>query len=413
MRSSKGLLWLAVGVTASMLLAFVLTVFSSDLAETEPGPGARSRSALGHHLLVAWLRRLDYDVHAIPVRTEDAVGPDDLLLVLEPDLSEAYHGDLEERDEEAERLREMVERAGATLLALPKRAARRDAEEKWRAGSVWRTPTWRAAAPLRALGLEGSVTEVDQESEKALGGFLDSSLANEPRIASPQLLTQTSLEPIVATVDGLLIGADPRRPSLWILADPDPLATHGLADSRNARFVAELIARLAPGRRIVIDESFHGSAPIESIWRQLLTPPLLFLTLQAALILAAAIWASWRRFGPTPTMLDRTPRGDTVLVDTTARLTESAGHLGFALERHFRYILLELAARHRVSEAGSDDDRLERLARVAERHGLEDPREIARAVGAARRAAPEHVFAMAKSLQSWRKDMTHGSRFRP
>src|SRR5205085_4385948 len=75
-----------------------------------------------------------------------------------------------------------------------------------------------------------------------------------------QLIKSSRLRPVIGNDSGMLVGelrTGARR--LWILADPDPLQNHGLADPDNAVFAVALINALrgADGN-VVFHEVVHG-----------------------------------------------------------------------------------------------------------------------------------------------------------
>src|SRR5262249_51611276 len=124
------------------------------------------------------------------------------------------------------------------LLVLPKRFGRRSGDRPEWVDRTMVVPVTRPAEVLKLANVKPDVVRV--ESPVA---WKVNELGVAPKIAgSVQLITATELRPIVGTHDGMLVGelrTNTRR--LWVLADPDVLANHGIGGDDNAAFALALI----------------------------------------------------------------------------------------------------------------------------------------------------------------------------
>ena len=136
---------------------------------------------------------------------------------------------------------------------------------------------------LEAAAISGEVVRPPDEKEPRVWTERIAGLV--PTLKEPQFIISQDVEPIVAAGDFILLGrVDEAHRDLWILTDPDLLANHGLHEGQNASIAVKAIQRIrGGGGSVVIDEEMHGYGTAHSVWRALLTFPLVLVTLHAAL----------------------------------------------------------------------------------------------------------------------------------
>ena len=127
----------------------------------------------------------------------------------------------------------------------------------------------------------------------------------KPDLPSPvQLIKQSAhLEPLVTLGGDVLFGrvlpSDERSTSdVYVLSDPDLIATHGLVRGDNATLAVSIVERLRPGGGgVVFDETLHGGDVRPSLWREVFRPPLVFATGSAFFAGLVLVAAGLGRFG--------------------------------------------------------------------------------------------------------------------
>ena len=110
---------------------------------------------------------------------------------------------------------------------------------------------------------------------------------HSPAPAELRVVAGDGLTPVVADAQGrIVLGRLGSR--LYVLADPDLLANHALADPAAARVAADIVASVAPADgAIVFDVTLNGFATSYSLGQLVFHPPFLGLTL--CLVIAALI----------------------------------------------------------------------------------------------------------------------------
>ncbi|HLQ36833.1 MAG TPA: DUF4350 domain-containing protein [Planctomycetota bacterium] len=316
-RRSSRLLGVAAG--GSLLLALLLLVYRGDgIDRISVQADSYSNSALGHRALFELLRALGRPVvqsrHAITHR-----GAGNALLVLaEPHLD----GDLQQR------LVELVAGAGKVLLVLPKRDGSGDADRPRWIGTDFELPADLATKVLQAAGITGTVQRRDAARLRA------SCPLPVPQIAAPQLLTPLGGKQLIGSAEGTLLGAYTQKGKrVYVLADPDPIANHGIDDGDNAAFAVGMLDLLRDGAPIVLDETLHGWEQQPSVWTELGHFPLVLLLAHLLLLLAAVLWFATGRYGSPLPVAPAIAPGNAFLIDNIAALLDHAGHAGASLQR--------------------------------------------------------------------------------
>jgi len=414
---------------ASAAVCFAVTLFFYVFGEapaevSSPGADTFSRSALGYQALVTFLGEAGGAVRVSRFGTAGLVGPEAGLLLLEPPTG------IGRLDEVLSLVSGAVENGAPVVVVLPEWSWTVDPDDRSRVGSVEPIAARRLsrllgvllAAPSRNLAEdEGQWTPIrprGSAAESPLTGPLAEGL--HPVLVRPQVLPRDLpwFEPLLETAVGPVIVTDPKR-RLTIVSDPDLLNTHGLGLGDNA----ELARRLFLGSwddagrpsAWVVDETLHGFERVPSITRELLELPLVFFTLQAALLAGLAVWSAARRFGKALPAPPRLAAGTHTLIDNTARLLAFGGHHAEAVERYLDAALADGVAAFGVPTSLGRRARVARLAEVAAARGAtEDLEDIARRVaalrsGASAQAVAARSFNLARRLWRWREEVLDGA----
>lgn len=366
---TAALLILIGGAAFCAVLVLMVLVDPADRLVTTPS--SYSRSAIGHAALASLLREAGYNVEVNRSRQGRGVAAEDLLLVLEPDL---FINTVED-------MRRLLEGRRRVLVALP----------KWRqrptALSVGVPPGWiESVVPLPesavgevAHGVVGQATIHRPGSEITWTGRLGPT----PEIERPQLVTDSALRPLVASSDGgVLVGevpVDETDSRILVLADPDPIANHGLHRGDNALLALGLIEQLltSPDATVYFDESLHGFAVVPSLPRLLLAPPFLAATLLALATVAVMVWRAAVGFGTDRSGNERAPvfgSGHETLLRNAGRLLAAGDHAAYIADRYGSATLDEAGRRLHVGHRGArlDDRKALRgtLQAIASRRGV-------------------------------------------
>ncbi|HET7826383.1 MAG TPA: DUF4350 domain-containing protein [Anaeromyxobacter sp.] len=396
----RGAAWLAAIAAASLGAAAFLGLFGDALYDPPSfGADSFSRSAVGHRAFVELLRALGRTVvvsrHRTAEKAEDApvalleprVGPDD----------SARAGTFEAIDGAARRL----------LVVLPKRGAFPDPTRPRFVAYAGLLPPEDPQRVLDALGVNAKVVR----PQRSIGGWRGDLPA--PTVDTPQLFTASDLRPVLETDEGILVGEIRAKGyHTIVLADPDVIATHGLARGDNAALAVALLDRLGRGDLpVIVDETLHGLEEQPSIARELLRFPLVLATASALAAAALLAWAALVRFGrpgrPAPLLAP----GKLFLVDSTAALLRHGGSAGHAAQAYLRAAKDEIV--HRLRQPGEAGETDAWLARAAEARGRDEPlrdvEERVRRLAARRGGGEEEAVRAAQAIHAFREEMTDGA----
>jgi hypothetical protein len=400
--SGRGAGLLAAGAAASLAAAALLGIFGDALYDPPSfAADSFSRSAVGHRAFLELLRGLGWPVVVSRHRTPDKAGEGAVVALLEPRVGPddaAREGLLGDVDDAARFL----------LVTLPKRAAIPDpARPRWVAGAAL-LPVADAQRVLDALELEATVVR----PERSIAAWTGELAA--PGLDRPQLVVSDRLVPLVGAAEGMLVGE--LRAAGWrtiVLADPDVLATHGLARGGDGALLAvRLLERLgAPGLPVVLDETLHGFERRPSLARELLRFPLVLATGSALLAAALLAWAALVRFGRPRPPEPAHGAGKLFLVESTAGLLRHGGDVGHAAEAYLRAAKEAVAHRLRpTGEAAALDAWLARLAAArGQGEALAALEARVRRLAGRRAGAEEEAVRTAQAIHGWREEMTDGA----
>ncbi|MCA9513647.1 MAG: hypothetical protein KC635_01775, partial [Myxococcales bacterium] len=242
----------------------------------------------------------------------------------------------------------------------------------------------------------------------------DFPLGEGPSLENPQTLVPGATDLEVVVMDekggGLLVAAFPGT-NLYLLADPDLLNTMGLGRGDNAVALYHTLVDGLGATGLVVDEVVHGFKKPTSLWTELVTFPLVLLTVHLLGLLALALWAAMARFGRPRAFPPRVAPGTATLIDNTATLLGLGGHTGHALHEYWRSTLRALERAFAVPSRAASGGRLEALQRLAEQRGVaEDVVDLAARVAGfgKKKGDTRRALALARRIHRFRREMLDG-----
>lgn len=301
--------------------------------------------------------------------------------------------------------------AETTLLILPKwQGAGKGVKDGWIAQAV---PVF-GADRILALAVEAATIE--------RGRTVQSWSVNEIGVApglseQVQLVKSDLLQPLVASKDGVLLGAlhkDNKR--IWVLSDPDVIVNHALnPDGSGAAFAVALIEKLRGGSGpVVFDETVHGyMSRSAGLLRLLFEFPYGIITIQILIGAGLALWATMGRFGPPDTAPPSLGAGKAGLIGNVADLMGFAGHERLIVRRYVENTIRDTARQLHAPKTLTYPQTLEWLKRFAQKRGVtRDCTAIARLadeVSASRgRADMAKSTDAARQIYQWKQEILDG-----
>jgi hypothetical protein len=295
------------------------------------GPGTFSRSAIGHAGIAEVLQQLAIPVVKSRSSSLEKLSPGSVLVIAEPRRS----GPSEDA------IRTLL-KARTILLVLPKWTGQPSEQKTGWLREVAERPALDAQWALSLIAPRGEVVR-----EKAAVLWSTNALHFTPALDLPvQLVRGDRLRPIVGATQGMLVGEiTDRDRTVWVLADPDVIANHGLAHEGNAALAVALIKALRSGDgSVVFDETVHGFvvrpvSPILLLFRF----PFVVATIQGLLAIALLLWATLGRFGAPQTAPPALRAGREGLLANMAKLVEFTGHQDVMVKRYVEETVREVA----------------------------------------------------------------------
>lgn len=308
--------WLAAAALTSVVsLSLLVHGDGAGAKPDEVGPTIYSRSALGYAALYHTLQQLGIPVAENTAERVPAGAA--LVVVAEPSRDKAVLA----------HVRDVLARANAVLLVLPKRSGKPDAEHP---GTIGRDALLPLADAQQVLALADESAAVERYP-RASGWTTHAPLAGTPSTRGVQLVH--GLVPLVEAPEGMLVGEIRRgERRIVVVSDPDVLENHGLARGDDAVLATALIASLRGGGsgRVLFDEVPHGYVSRAlGIARLLFTFPFVLVTAQIALAAGLLAWSGASRFGAPRAREPALALGKRSLIDGGARLLAFAGKLPY------------------------------------------------------------------------------------
>lgn len=406
--SRRVLRWVIGIAVASFLAAVVLTAFGPELAP-KPSAGADSfsYSAIGHRGLVELLRGAGLTVTTRTIPGGPGGGPRWPVVLAEPDPNRVA-GDLGGHLDRL--ITDAQKDGGVAVVVLPKWQAKESSTRPGWAAEVTPRPTDSIVEELRRLAPSWFPS---LELRRGAGTGLESCRwadtgAEVPihRPLAQSLAPIAGYEPVLTCPGGLLIG---RRGPVWVIADPDLVNNHGLAHEENAVAVHRLFQDLLQARGATFDETLHGFTRTDSLLAEAFRFPLWPATFQAALLLGLVLWAGMGRFGSPLPAARGLAAGKMVLIENTADLLRSGGHLVDSLERYHRQTVAAVAAGLALPPGLPEPELFAALERIGQRRGCRhDPGRLAQRINRLQNQADaaRRALEIARDLHAWRQEMS-------
>jgi hypothetical protein len=377
---------------AAFILFILLSAFAGNLrgGGGDPRAHALSKTAIGFHGLVR-LVELGGGRSRL-VRDEAGQYTEDLLVVTV------------EAQTDPDRLAALLERREGlpTLVILPKWQVVRDPDRQGRVLAEGLLPEMVLDRVLD-LGEPVRVTRVAGAGGAPLKGedFLEGLTASAPR--ETQVASHELLVPLLSRGHGAVLAQWGEWPH-YLLADPDLMNNHGLADPDAARAAVEMLNVLSPAEAgsIAFDLTLNGLGSDRSPLRLALEPPFLPLTL--ALFLAALLAGLHGafRFGAPAEGGRAIAFGKSQLVENSASLFKLARreHRAGAA---YAELVRETAAHQSGAHLALGDAELDAYLDRVSPDGRPKFSELA--ADARHAADPSQLLAAARALFQWKKDL--------
>jgi len=401
-----------VGVVAFAGLA-VLAAYAPDLRGGEDGRAhALSRSAIGYAGAPILMEKLGLQTVVSRTRPGVAAAPpdadaadDEAYAALEDAGKTQAYVLTPDGTEEADALKPFVQ-SGRVLIVMPKWIAAPDPIRRGYVRKINVYPRGDYDDLFKAYAKSTRLTPGKAASRPALravsGPLGSGTYFQLGRIDRLQTVSGQGWTPILVDATGAMVLArSTKTPEVWLLADPDLLNNHGLADLQNARTGAAILQALSGDgeRGLTFDVTLNGFERGRGLWRTMLEPPWLAATLigvMAAVLMGVHALA---RFGQP----QRRPRafalGARALVDNSADLVRTARReheLAPAYAALIRALVTRAAGGHAAEEHWLDH--------LAARRGATPPGELA--AEADKAATRDDLLAIARKLYDWRGEMT-------
>ena len=382
------LLVTAIGVIAFIAM-LVLGAYAPDLRSGRNGGAhALSNAAVGFSGLV----RLTEATGRSPVivRSQDQLKSEDLT-VITPDHGWAQLGDI-------------LDRRGprATLLVLPKWSNARDPEHPgWVrvSGLLPRNDPAETLAPATPFGITREKTKREPLKVVAPAAPIDLSFVSPPVL---QTMSSKALRPIITNARGAIVLGQLGTRQLYVLADPDLLNNHGMANERQARAAIALLDFLnsTGAETVQFDVTTNGLGRSRSPLKLAFDAPFLAVTLTIFVAMLLAAWQAAVRFGPVRRPERAIAFGKTALVDNSAALIRKAGREARLGGRYVEVVRERAIALFRLPPTGDAETLDSRLEELNPNRSF-----AATAQAATRATTRDELLGAAKSLNEWIKEV--------
>lgn len=383
---------IAVGALA-MLGAAYLMIFAAPGGGDAAGVNAFSSSAIGHAAFVEMLTRSGLSVHISRGHSLEKAQGQTLLVLAEPADDDLGHQMLQARQ------------AATILVVLPKRMGTADPAH----------PAWLASSSLINTDiLNKLLNDIDPHAYLGrstgtlqLAATADGLKANLP---DPQLIFSTAIRPVIARPKneggGTLLGRiEASGTVIWILSDPDLIATHGLRRGDNAEVALRVVRMALPtGGTVLVDETIHGFLQEANLLKNLLHLPLLVASIAFALAVMVLFIASAFRFGGAAKMETALAAGKLTLITNAAALLAVGDRRLPLTDRYLRVVFAELARRLGQSKPLDEAGLITWLDQQANRRGLSLTASHILAANSSRKS----TAALMRQVETWTREMTNG-----
>ena len=398
----RTVLWMVLVGVVSFAAYAVLSAYAPDLRTGSDGrPHALSRSAIGFSAAVRLLQGTGRTVIVSRGRPPKPPGQRGLLVLTPPPGTDAKSV-------------MAFSFPAPILVVLPKwQVAPKPLHQGWveKAGLL---ATEVAAGPVAELSggihierRKGVSSPVLASGSPAL--FPAGRTVALGRIDSLQTISGADWTPVLVDEQGRAVLALSRKRPMFVLADPDLLANHGLAQLANARAADAIVTQLDRDGTIVFDVTLSGFKRGRSLLRLALEPP--FLGVTACLAAAALLMGLYAagRFGPPAAEGRDLPLGARGLADNSAALVRMARREP-RMAPAYAALCREAAAAAVGAPRDLDPAQLEQLLdRLGAARGLPEAFS-ALAAEAGRTRTNAELTGLALRLHQWKLEMTRERR---
>jgi hypothetical protein len=312
-----------------LALATFLALVPADSGE-DRGATSHASGPGGSLALYRWLGELGYRAERLEYRDFALDAGGDLLFVLAPSASYT--------PAEAAAVLRWVEAGGTLILADDRRFG---------AG----------ADLLRAAGASIAPAPTGPIQRAAL---------DQPLAPGDTVVAQTSVvlaelpddaAPIMGAAAGpVLAGVQRGKGYIYVSTALRPFTNAGLADAGSAALVLGLLRRAPVGGRVIFDEYHHGFVRDPSLGGLLVGSPWGWAVIYAAMVGAAYVILSGRRFGrPVPLREETARRSSAEYQESIAGLLRRGRKSGYILAHYRAALKRRLARPHGISPALDDD----------------------------------------------------------
>ncbi len=326
---------LLIGWIMGAVVVFALSLYfmgGGELSGPDSvGPSTFSRSAIGHAGIADVLTQLAIPVVKSRSSSLEKLSSGSVLVIAEP-----------RRSGQSEDAIRTLLKASTILLVLPKWTGQPSEQKTGWLREVDERPVLDAQWTLGLVAPHGEVVREDGAVQ-----WTTNALHITPALDLPtQLIRGDRLWPIIGAKQGMLVGEiSDRNRKIWVLADPDVIANHGLAHEGNAALALALINALRSGDgSVVFDETVHGfvvrpASPFLLLFRF----PFVVATVQGLLAIALLLWATLGRFGAPQTAPPALSAGREGLLANMAKLVEFTGHQDVVVKRYVQETVRDVA----------------------------------------------------------------------
>lgn len=265
---------------------------------------------------------------------------------------------------------------------------------------------------LRMVASDGKIVRPSSPA-----AWTTNELGFSPTLTQPQLFVSNQARPLLASADGMLIGEvtyGDRR--IWIVADPDFIANHGLHRGSNAALAIAMIeAMVPPGGQVVFDLAVQETIEPLSLTQLMFEFPTAIVTIQTIIVLLLLLWAVTGSFGTRYELPRPLQSGSAALIANMSALLILGGHFRDMLTRYGQATVRDVA--HRL-HAPAGLDRAARdawLERVADARGVSRNLErlnhdLNRTADPRSRPDARRTIETAAAFHQWRQEMIRGPR---
>lgn len=381
----------------------VLFAYADDLrGHEDTGAHALSSSAVGFKGALVMLRAQGVTATASRTRPPSHPGQaDGALLVLTPGVPN------DAKDLEA------FTGARRRLIVLPKWMVSPDPNPLRRGfvtkdGAVETTAD--ATALLKALAPQTEIARRKGVTRPLLHNAAAAArdLPTYPRVGpidQLQTLSGAGWIPILVDEEGrMVLAASRRHPKVMVLAEPDLLNNHGLANLDTARVGMSVLNGLRGDGGVRFDVTLLGYSRGRGLLRLMLEPPWLAATLCAVAAAALMGLHSLVRFGPAQRRGRALALGAGALIDNSAGLVRAARREAEFAEAYLAVVLARTVRGARGSRHEAADAVV--AGELARQRGVASPDAFEAEAGRVR--TRDDLLAFGAKLHQWGQEIAHG-----